>query len=575
MPSPIRVQRPGEFPRVHVPAAADLADEATLKGLLDELEARPLDSPAALEKWLADMDEVFSCFVEEASRRNIEMTCATDDPEAEKRHLHVVRDLHPLVAPVAERLSRKYLACPHRKALDAALYAVHDRNEEIDVRLFRQENVELGKRESMEKQKYQKAMGAMSVTWNGEERTLEQMAVLQQSADRAEREKAWRLVTDRRLRDRATLDGMFDGLVKLRHEMARNAGFPDFVEYTFPRKHRFDYTPADCVAFHEAAEACAVPFLRRMDARRRARLKLPALRPWDLGVDETGRPPLRPFATPEELTDGCLEIFRGLDPEVGAAFGMMKERGLLDLGSRRGKAPGGYQSTLHEVRLPFIFMNAAGMDRDVFTLLHEGGHAFHSVLSRKQPLLSYRGVPHEFAEVASMGMELLCQDRLAPFYDEEEAARSLRAHLEGTISLLPWVATIDAFQHWIYRNPGHTAEERSVAFRGLVARFGNDIDWSGLEEARDWMWHRQLHVFLYPFYYIEYAIAQMGALQLWVNHRRDPAKALAQYKAGLALGGSRPLPELFATAGLKFDLSRRMLEPLVAEVEEVLAGLPE
>jgi oligoendopeptidase F len=434
--------------------------------------------------------------------------------------------------------------------------------------------VDLEKQDALERQKYQKLMGTLTVPWRGEERTLEQMALLQESTDRAEREESWRLVADRRLRERGALDALFDRLVGLRDTVARNAGFPGFVEYIYPRKLRFDYGPAECEAFHDAVEACAVPFLRELDARRRQRLSLDALRPWDLAVDETGKPPLRPFKDTAELTSRCRGIFERIDPAFGATFGMMIERGLLDLGSRKGKAPGGYQSTLSEVRLPFIFMNAAGTDRDVFTLLHEGGHAFHAIAGRDQPLLAYRHGPMEFCEVASMGMELLCCDKLRPFYSEEEAARSLRRRLEDTVSFFPWCATIDAFQHWVYRHPGHTVAERTAAWDGLMARFGHDVDWTGLEDARGAMWHRQLHIFQAPFYYIEYAIAQMGALQLWSNYRRDPKQAVAKYKAGLALGGSRPLPELFATAGLKFELSRRTLEPLVAEVREALAGLP-
>ncbi|MBE7559885.1 M3 family oligoendopeptidase [bacterium] len=575
MPSPIAVERPGDYPRRYVPADADLADWPTLEALLAELEARPLDSPTALTRWMEDCDELYACLGEESARRHIEMTCATSDPVAESRHLHMINEIWPKAKPIGQRLSQKYLACPHRRSLDRRFLFVHDRDLETEVKLFRQANVELEKEDAQMRQQYQKIMGAMTVVFRGEEKTLQQMAIHLESTDRAEREEAWRLVADRRLADRQKLDELYGRMVHLRHRIAENADYPDYVEYIFPKKLRFDYTPADCEAFHEAVETCAVPFMRRINARRKKNMGLSALRPWDLSVDELGRPPLRPFQSGRELSEKCQEVFRNVDRDFGGTFLMMIDRGLLDLDSRKGKAPGGYQSTLSEVRLPFIFMNAAGTNNDLFTLLHEGGHAFHSMAARDISLLSYRHAPLEFCEVASMGMELLCCDKLEPFYDDGEAARSLRQHLEGTVMFFPWCATIDAFQHWIYRRPEHTPEERRDAWRGLVARFGHDVDWSGLEDARDYAWHRQSHLFTSPFYYIEYGIAQMGALQLWVNYRHDPKQAVAQYKQALALGGGRPLPELFATAGLAFDLSKKTLEPLVAEVERALAALPE
>ncbi len=574
MPSPIQVTRPGDYPRRYVPAEAELADWPTLERLLSELEARPLESPAALSRWMEDCDELYACLGEESARRHIEMTCATDDPEAEARHLHMINEIWPRAKPIGQRLSQKYLACPHRQALDRHFLLVHDRDLETEVKLFREANVQLEKEDAQWRQQYQKVMGAMMVTFRGQEKTLQQMAIHLESTDRSEREEAWRLVADRRLLDREKLDGVYGKMVALRHRIARNADYPDYVDYVFPKKSRFDYTPRDCEAFHDAVEACAVPFMRKLNARRKQNMRLDALRPWDLAVDEKGRPPLRPFESGSELAEKCQEIFRNVDRDFGATFLMMIDRGLLNLDSRKGKAPGGYQSTLAEVRLPFIFMNAAGTNGDMYTLLHEGGHAFHAIASRDIPLLSYRHAPLEFCEVASMGMELLSCDKLEAFYDDGQAARSLRQHLEGTVVFFPWCATIDAFQHRLYRHPEHTPQERCDAWRDLMARFGHDVDWSGLEEARDYAWHRQLHLFSSPFYYIEYGIAQLGALQLWVNYRRDPKQAVGQYKHALALGGSRPLPELFAAAGLKFDLSRKTLEPLVAEVERVLATLP-
>ncbi|HEU5395931.1 MAG TPA: M3 family metallopeptidase, partial [Verrucomicrobiae bacterium] len=249
--------------------------------------------------------------------------------------------------------------------------------------------------------------------------------------------------------------------------------------------------------------------------------------------------------------------------ELAAGFRQMQDLRLLDLDNRKGKAPGGYQSTLNEARVPFIFMNAVGVQRDVETILHEAGHAFHALATRQEDLYPYRHAPIEFCEVASMSMELLGNEFLGEFYAAGDLHRALKTHLEGIIGFFPWMATVDAFQHWIYTHPEHTRAERKAAYRELMDRFGGNTDWSGWEEARAYSWHRQLHIFLHPFYYVEYGIAQLGALQVWANSRRDKAKALNDYKKALALGGSRPLPELFAAAGCRFDFSRDTIRPLI------------
>jgi oligoendopeptidase F len=275
----------------------------------------------------------------------------------------------------------------------------------------------------------------------------------------------------------------------------------------------------------------------------------------------------------ERLAAGSETIFHEVDPELGAQFAFLRARNLLDLANRKGKAPGGYQTTLEDLRLPFIFMNAVGLDSDVRTLLHEGGHAFHTLAARGEPLSAYRESPLEFCEVASMSMELLGARRLGPFYNDADADRSARKLLEGIVLILPWIATVDAFQHWIYTHPGHTRDERRAAWRSLLDRFGGAVDWSGYEEARDHSWHRQLHIFLYPFYYIEYGIAQLGALQIWQHSLTDRAGAVAAYKNALALGGSRPLPELFAAAGTKFDFGDELIASLMRTVRTELDKL--
>jgi oligoendopeptidase F len=302
-------------------------------------------------------------------------------------------------------------------------------------------------------------------------------------------------------------------------------------------------------------------------------LGLDALRPWDLAVDPANKPPLRPFDKVETLVTDTQEIFSQLDDKMAEDFRLMRETRLLDLDNRKGKAPGGYQSTLSECRLPFIFMNAVGMQRDVETLLHEAGHAFHALAMREEDLCAYRDAPIEFCEVASMSMELLGNEFIEKFYQPGDARRARRDHLEGIVEIFPWIATVDAFQHWIYSHPGHSRAERQKAWVELMERFGGEVDWTGYEEARTNLWHRQLHIFIHPFYYIEYGIAQLGALQVWANSKKNKARALEQYHHALSLGGSRPLPELFEAAGCRFDFSRETVQPLVKLVSAELAVL--
>ena len=339
--------------------------------------------------------------------------------------------------------------------------------------------------------------------------------------------------------------------------------FRSYLEYAFKLRGRFDYTPADCVKFHKAIEKEIMPAVRAIQAERKQQLKLKKLRPWDLAVDPHNRAPLKPFGEVGEMVTRTQNIFNQLDPELAAGFQQMQDLNLLDLDNRKGKAPGGYQSTMSEARVPFIFMNAIGLQRDVETILHEAGHAFHAQATRGEDLYAYRGAPIEFCEVASMAMELLGNEFLEEFYLEPEANRARKTHFEGIIGFFPWMAVVDAFQHWIYTHAKHTRAQRKQAYLDLMDRFGGDVDFSGYKDVRAHSWHRQLHIFIHPFYYVEYGIAQLGALQVWANSKANKAKALKDYKKSLALGGSRPLPELFAAAGCKLQFDTKTIKPLI------------
>ena len=552
-------------PRSFVPPAIDLGDWPQIAPLFDQLERRVTEakSTGAFEKWLLDWSELSAALDEEASRRNIAMTCHTDNAEAERAYLHFVEQVEPQLKPRQFAMEQLYVAHPQRNNLPKARYEVFDRDVANHVLLFRPENVALETEEAKLGQQYQKLIGSQTVNFRGEEKTLVQMGRFFEEPDRALRQEAWQLVAQRRLQDVNKCEEIMDEMITLRHQLARNAGFNNYLEFSFRQKGRFDYTPADCVKFHDAIESEIMPAVREIQSERRQKLNLERLRPWDLAVDPQNRAPLKPFANVGEMVSRTQKIFNHLDAELAANFQEMQDKRLLDLDNRKGKAPGGYQSTLAEARVPFIFMNAVGVQRDVETILHEAGHAFHAQATRGEDLYPYRSAPIEFCEVASMAMELLGNEFIEEFYAPAEAARARKTHLEGIIGFFPWMAVVDGFQHWIYTHPGHTRAERKAAYLRLMDRFGGDADFSGFEEVRAHSWHRQLHIFLYPFYYVEYGIAQLGALQVWANSKANKVKALNDYKNSLTLGGSRPLPELFTAAGCKLEFSATTIKPLI------------
>jgi len=563
-----RLARPSQaYPRRFVPADIDLGSWQAIEPLLKDLEERPLpDSPAFLQ-WLQDWWEFGDALGEESSRRYILMTCDTGDKERESAYLHFVETIEPNLAPYHDRLNRKAVSHPDLAQLDENIYGAWRRSLQTNIELFSEANIPLYTELSKLSQTYQKTCGDMSVDWDGEKKTLSQLAPYLQDPDRSIREKAWRASAERRLQDAQKLSDLFDQMLQLRERIAANAGMDDFVAYSFKSYLRTDYGPEECQAYHRAVKEAVVPVFREALEMRRRQMGLDVLRPWDLSCDPLGRPPLKPFSKSEDLVGGVGRIFARLDPELAGMYKGMVDLGVMDLDNRQGKAPGGYQCGLSEVRQPFIFMNSVGMDGDVYTLLHESGHAFHYLLARDLNPPFNRSAPMEFSEVASMSMERLGASFLEEFYTPEEKSRSLRQADEEVFRLLSWVALIDAFQHWIYTTP-HDQESRKAKWVELESIYGADVDWTGLEAYRPNAWHRQLHIFEVPFYYIEYGIAQLGALQVWQHARGDVKKALDLYKRGLKMGGSRGLKALFEGTGLKFDFSSQGIAPLLAQVRK-------
>ncbi len=572
-----------------VPQVIDGTKWDNIEPLLNALLAREVNSKSELEQWLLDRSELEAAIGESGANTYIDMTCDTESEEKQDAYTSFITTVIPNAKPIGFELDKKFAKLAEEFGLTGGHHTVLYRDTKADVDLFRQENVSIETEISQLDQEYDKICGKMMVDFDGKEQTMPMMGKYSESADRSIREEAWKKSASRRLEDQERISAIYDQMVTKRHQVAKNAGFHNFVEHSFKSKHRFDYTPETCFAFHDAIEKHVMPFVANLDAQRKQELGLEQLRPWDIAVDPKGQAPLRPFEGGVDLIAKSQRVFDQLSPELAKMFATMgdgsntngsADGAMLDLDSRKGKAPGGYLYFRDRSRIPFIFMNAAGQHRDVETMVHEAGHAFHSMYCVDEPLVWYRSSPIEYAEVASMTMELLTMPYWDAFYPSEaDANRARRKQLEGSISLLPWIATIDAFQHWVYENPEHTQAERAQAWLKLEERFGmqgHRVNWDGLDEERKFVWQRQGHLFGSPFYYVEYGIAQLGALGIWlISLEQGEEAALKAYKKSLSLGGSMPLPELFKAAGLDFDFGDATVSRLVKRVQAELDKLPE
>ena len=567
-----------------VPEEFDASTWGALEPHYSDLQSREVTTREELEAWLLDRSDLDAAAGETRANLYIRMTCYTDDEQAAGAWTAYLDEVPPKLKTATFNLDRKQADL---------LKKFTERGDRLDllakrtinsVELFREENVPIETKLAKLDQEYDRVCGDQLVEWNGEELPIARMSIFLQDSDRAVREKAWRAVSSRRLQDKAKIEDIFDEMIGLRDEAAKNAGFDNFRDYQHKRMERFDYTPDDCLRFHDAVERHVVPFKRELDARRKAALGVDTLRPWDMACDEQGRPPLKPFTDGQDLVEKSREVFSRLDPGLAELFNSLGDNmgpgktgpTDLDLDSRKGKASGGYQYERPRSKTPFIFMNAAGVHRDVETMVHEAGHAFHSMLCSHRPLGADRDYPIEFAEVASMTMELLTLPHWDVYYpNEDDANRARRSQIEGSVTTLCWLVTIDAFQHWLYLNPKHTRDERAAYWRTLQERFGGSESWEGLDDELSYMWHRQGHLFGVPFYYIEYAIAQLGALGIWVNSLENGVdSALVEYKRALDLGGSKPLPDLFEAGGVKLDFSAERVATLIDAARAETAKLP-
>lgn len=537
-----------------------------LKPYFDSLLERPLNSVDDLKAWLRDRSELESAISEDLGWRYIKMTCYTEDKVLGERYADFIQNIQPEIAPVSDALNKKAAACPFLATLSKETgYDIMTRNLKKDIELFREENIPLFTEINTESQKYAQLSGAMTIEWKGQELTLQQASVMLQETDRSLREAVYQKITERRLKDKEAMDDLYTKLIQLRHQVAVNAGFSNFRDYMFKSYGRFDYTPQDCFDFHHSISSEVVPLLEELAEERKARLGVDQLRPWDKAVDVEGRAPLKAFQGGTDLTEKSITCFSNLNPYLGDCLRVMREMGHLDLESRKGKAPGGYNYPLAEIGVPFIFMNATSTMRDMTTLMHEGGHAVHNFLTKDLTLGDFKNPPMEVAELASMSMELISMDQWSIFFPQpEDLTRARAEQLEDIIETLPWVATIDKFQHWVYENPNHTLKRRKDQWNATFQEFADTVtDWRGLEEARDFLWQKQLHLYEVPFYYIEYGMAQLGAIAVWRNFKKDPAKGLEGYMNALKLGNLKTIPEIYKAAGIKFDFSTAYIRELM------------
>lgn len=558
-----------KLPRHFLPEDFTVTTWENLEPYFKELLDRSINSKADLEKWLHDMSELEAVVSEDACWRQIKMTCDTENKALEEAFVFFVTQIQPQIQPYADKLNKKLVESPFVAELDQQKYFTYLRSVRKSIELFREENIPLQSELAVLAQQFGTIAGKMTVEVNGKEYTLQQASKFLENHDRNLRESVYRKINERRLQDKDTLNDLYTQLIQKRHQVAKNAGFDNYRDYKFKELGRFDYTKEDCFQFHEAVKQHVLPLANIINERKKKKLNLTSLRPWDSEAEPEGVAPLNPFSTGNELLEKSIQCFAQVHPFFADCLRKMSEMKRLDLDSRKGKAPGGYNCPLAETGAPFIFMNAAGQMSDVTTMVHEGGHAVHSFLAHPLELTSFKEYPMEIAEVASMAMELFSMDAWDVFFDKKEDLIRAKEHqLERVITIFPWIATIDKFQHWVYENPTHTVEERAKKWMEILNEFSSSaIDWEGLEGYRTYAWQRQLHLFEVPLYYIEYGIAQLGAIGLWMQFRQNKTAAINNYMTSLQLGGTKTLPELYKAAGLVFNFSPDYIKQLMQFVK--------
>ena len=545
-----------------------------IKSLFDNLVDREISTTLELEQWMLDQSELSAVLEEDMAWRYIKMNIDTTDKKLGERFSLWIKEISPNTAPYSHRLNLKLVESPYLKELDQEKYRIYLRGVKKQIEIFREENIPLFTIMEEKQQEYGAISAKMSIEVDGEKMTMQKAAQLLKSTDRTKREEVYNKISSRRLQDEKALDNLFDELIALRQKIAKNAGFNNYRDYMFAAMGRFDYTPKDCFNFHDAIATEIVPIINSFEQKRKDKLGYTSYKPWDTAVDVDGLAPLKPFNDGNDLTDLSVECFKRLRPYFGECLSTMKAMQHLDLESKNGKAPGGFMYPLYEIGVPFIYMNAVGSQRDVVTMVHEGGHAVHSFLSRDLAMTEFKSTPSEVAELASMAMELLSMDHWDVFYENaSDLKRAKLEQLEKALETLPWVASIDKFQHWIYTTE-HTAQQRKEKWLEISGELGNQIlDWEGNENSHANLWQKQLHLYEVPFYYIEYGMAQLGAIAMWRSYKQLGEQGLDNYMDALKLGYTKTIGEIYETAGIKFDFSANYVKELADFIKEELRKL--
>jgi oligoendopeptidase F len=566
---------PKKSERNFVPNDLDTNSWAALEPFFIQLENKSIQTLPELQQWLKDWSELETVVSENARWLYVHTTLDTANVDARNALINMYQHIQPQLSTWDNKLAKKFVASPAIDELDKNLFHTTIRKIKKGLELFREENVALNSQQVMLQSKFGEITGAQSIQYNGQEITLQQAGVYQRSSNRAQREEVFKLVNNRLQQDSESLDTLLTELIALRHKIATNAGYQNFIEYRFDELGRFDYTPEDCLRFHEAAKDVIVPLMAAMNEEKRQKLGLDVMRPWDMNAEPGGEAPLSPSTSGEDLLEKTIACFRELDPYFAERIEIMREMKYLDLESRLNKSPGGYNMTMPEIGVPFIFMNSANSEHDLITMVHEGGHAIHTFLSHPLELYAFKEITSEIAEVASMSMELMTMDYWHIFYNKpEELKRAKKNHLQYILGILSRTCMGDSFQFWLYSNPNHTVEQRRQKWAELNKQFtGSNADWSGYENVLATGYQRILHFYEVPFYYIEYAFAELGAIAVWKNFKNNPKQAVEDYKKALSLGFTAPIPVFYETAGAKFDFSKEYVAELAQFVQEELKKL--
>jgi oligoendopeptidase F len=543
-----------------------------IKNYFDNLKNRSINSIDDFNQWLEDISETEAFISENLGKRYIAMTIDTTDKKASESYMNFVQNIQPKLSPIFNELEKQLFKNEYANQINEDGFGIMLKRTKTSLELYREENIPLNTKESELTKKYGAIAGKQSIEWEGKEITMQEASEFLKNTDRSIRKEAFEKISDVRLKDADKLDLLFEELVDLRQQKAKNAGFSNFRDFKHTSMNRFDYTPDDCKEFHKTVKEIVVPIIKEFKQDNLNKLGFENFKPWDTSVDPEGKEPLKPFKTGKELLEKTTLIFDKIKDEFGANLREMDRIGHLDLESKKGKSPGGYNYPLYETGVPFIFMNAVGSQRDLVTMVHEGGHAMHSFLTKSLRLTSYKSLTSEIAELASMSMELISMDYWDTFYtSKDDLKRAKKEQIIGTIDIIPWIAQVDEFQHWIYENHDSGIEKRNDKWVELCSEYGFGLtDWTGYEDTLKHSWKRQLHIFEVPFYYIEYAISQLGSLGVWKNYQSNNEKGVNDYKNALSLGYTKSIPEVFETAGTKLDFSKQNISELISFVKNEL-----